>query len=40
MVTEFRGTLPEEALAALRPYDPYILPFFTGLKPYSQGGFG
>ena len=40
MVTEFLGALPEEAMAAVRKYDPYILPFFAGLKPYSQGGFG
>jgi hypothetical protein len=40
MVTEFLGTLPEQALAAVRPDDPYILPFFIGLKSYSQGGFG
>ncbi|GLR68764.1 hypothetical protein GCM10010909_34460 [Acidocella aquatica] len=40
MVTEFLGALPEEAMAAVSKYDPYILPFFAGLKPYSQGGFG
>jgi quinol monooxygenase YgiN len=40
MVTEFLGGLPAAALAGLSKYEPYILPFFAGLKPYSQGGFG
>ncbi len=40
MVTEFLGALPEAAMVAVAKYDPYILPFFAGLKGYSAGGFG
>jgi quinol monooxygenase YgiN len=39
MVTEFLGDLPQEAMQAVAKYDPYILTFCAGLKPYSSGGF-
>jgi quinol monooxygenase YgiN len=39
MVTEFLGELPQEAMQAVAKYDPYILTFCAGLKPYSSGGF-
>jgi quinol monooxygenase YgiN len=39
MVTEFLGELPKEAKDAVAKYDPYIVKFYAGLKPYSSGGF-
>jgi quinol monooxygenase YgiN len=37
--TEFLGALPNEAMTAVAKYNPNILPFYRGLKPYSSGGF-
>jgi len=37
MTTEFLGELPPPAKEAVGKYDPYILPFYVGLKDYSSG---
>jgi quinol monooxygenase YgiN len=39
MTTEFLGELPPEAMAAISKYNPYVVRFVAGLKPYSSGGF-
>jgi quinol monooxygenase YgiN len=39
MTTAFLGELSPEAAQAIAKYDPDVLPFFAGLKPYSSGGF-
>jgi quinol monooxygenase YgiN len=37
MVTEFLGELPKDAMQAVAKYDPYIVKFYAGLRPYSSG---
>jgi quinol monooxygenase YgiN len=39
MTTEFLGEPPAAILAAISKYNPYIVKFIAGLKPYSSGGF-
>jgi quinol monooxygenase YgiN len=39
MTTEFLGELPPAVLTAISKYQPYVVKFVAGLKPYSSGGF-